>query len=65
MQDTTCTVTPHHFIFKGVASKSGTEATSEDRVKEKPGEGAAAECQYALLEFEKPVTCQLSHLCHT
>ena len=31
-------------------------ATSEEGVKEKPVP-SAAECQYALLEFEKPVTC--------
>ena len=34
--------------------KSGTEDKSESRVKEK---AATIECQYALLEFEKPVTC--------
>ena len=36
----------------------GKEATSEDRVQEKPSSlGPSVECHYALLEFEKPVTC--------
>ena len=47
-------------VAKGATGKGGAEATGgEERVKERvAGESApAAECQYALLEFEKPVTC--------
>lgn len=36
------------------ATGSGTEGTRESKVKEK---APVIECQYALLEFEKPVTC--------
>lgn len=40
-------------VATDATGKGGTEDKS-DRVKEK---AATIECQYALLEFEKPVTC--------
>lgn len=41
-------------VATDATGKTGTEGTGEDTVKEK---AAVVECQYALLEFEKPVTC--------